>query len=252
MAELEAVTFDFWGTLFEWNGWAADVRRRSVRDFVSRHRADLSAEVVDAAFAAGVSAQDRAWRQSNHFGPAAIIEHFLAELRLETPVEARAALQRLIEDPVPERVLTPIAGVEDAIQRLRERGLRLGIVCDSGMMVGRVLRGQLERSGLARHFEAGALAFSDEVGVTKPRPEIFRRALGALGVEPGQAAHIGDLRFTDMAGAHALGMRSVRFRGFNDDTGDGPEGDATIDSYDELEAALGLPAQHRVSPETRK
>ena len=48
MAELEAVTFDFWGTLFEWNGWAAEVRRQSVRDFVAEHRAGLSIEVVDA------------------------------------------------------------------------------------------------------------------------------------------------------------------------------------------------------------
>jgi len=162
------------------------------------------------------------------------------QLRLEAPEESRAELQRLIEDPVPDRVLTPIAGVVAAIGRLRERGIRLGIVCDSGMMVGRVLRGQLERSGLARHFEAGALAFSDEVGVTKPRPEIFRRALAGLGARPGEAAHIGDLRFTDMAGARALGMRAVRFRGFNDDTGEGPEGDVAIDSYADLEAALGL------------
>jgi FMN phosphatase YigB (HAD superfamily) len=237
---LKAVTFDFWGTLFEWNGWAAEVRREAVREFVARHRAELSSEVVDAAFAAGVAAQDAAWRRSNHFGPAAIIEHFLAELRLEAPAESRAELQHLIEDPLPGRVLTPIAGVDAAITRLRERGIRLGIVCDSGMMVGRVLRGQLQRTGLARHFEADALAFSDEVGVTKPRPEIFRKALAGLGAGPAEAAHVGDLRFTDMAGARALGMRAVRFRGFNDDTGEGPEGDATIDSYAELEAALGL------------
>lgn len=237
---LRAVTFDFWGTLFEWNGWAAETRRMAVRDFVARHRAELSHQVVDAAFAAGLAAQDAAWRRSNHFGPAAIIEHFLAELRLEAPPDSRAELQRLIEDPVPERALTPIAGVEDAITRLRDRGIRLGIVCDSGMMVGRVLRGQLERTGLARHFEPAALAFSDEVGVTKPRPEIFRKALAGLATEPTQAAHVGDLRFTDMAGARALGMRAVRFRGFNDDTGEGPEGDVAIDSYADLEEALGL------------
>jgi FMN phosphatase YigB (HAD superfamily) len=237
---LRAVTFDFWGTLFEWNGWAAEVRRKAVRGFVARHRAELSPEVVDAAFAAGIAAQDAAWRRSSHFGPAAIIEHVLAELRLEAPADSRAELQRLIEDPLPERVLTPIAGVESAISSLRDRGIRLGIVCDSGMMVGRVLRGQLERTGLARHFEPDALAFSDEVGVTKPRPEIFRKALAGLGAGPAAAAHVGDLRFTDMAGARALGMRAVRFRGFNDDTGEGPEGDATIDSYAELEAALGL------------
>jgi FMN phosphatase YigB (HAD superfamily) len=237
---LKAVTFDFWGTLFEWNGWAAEIRRQAVRDFVARHRAELSPQVVDAAFAAGLAAQDAAWRTSSHFGPAAIIEHFLAELRLEAPPDSRAELQRLIEDPVPERTLTPIAGVEAAITRLRDRGLRLGIVCDSGMMVGRVLRGQLQRTGLASHFVPEALAFSDEVGVTKPRPEIFRKALAGLDTAPTEAAHIGDLRFTDMAGARALGMRAVRFRGFNDDTGEGPEGDVAIDSYADLEAALGL------------
>ena len=241
MAEpLKAVTFDFWGTLFEWNGSAAEIRRKAVRDFVARHRAELSPQVVDAAFAAGIATQDAAWRRSDHFGPAAIIEHLLAELRLEAPPESRAELQRLIEDPAPDRTLTPIAGVEAAIARLRDRGIPLGIVCDSGMMVGRVLRGQLERTGLGRHFDPEAMAFSDEVGVTKPRPEIFRKALAGLGAAPAEAAHIGDLRFTDMAGARALGMRAVRFRGFNDDTGEGPEGDAVIDSYSDLETALGL------------
>jgi putative hydrolase of the HAD superfamily len=243
---LEAVTFDFWGTLFQWNQGVAEIRRAAVRDFVARHRAELSPEVVDAAFAAGVAAQNEAWRgQSRHFGPEAIIEHLLAGLRLEVPRVARAELLALIEDPEPDRRLTATSGVEAALGRLRARGLRLGIVCDSGMMVGRVLRGQLERTGLAAHFEPGALAFSDEVGVTKPRPEIFQRALEALAVRPAQAAHVGDLRFTDMAGARAVGMRAVRFRGFNDDDGEGPEGDAVIDDYRDLEAALGLgpPAQ---------
>jgi len=238
---LQAVTFDFWATLFQWNEDAGEVRRAAVREFVARHRAELSAEVVDAAFAAGVAAQNQAWRsESRHFGPEGIIEHLLAELRLEVLPESRAELRALIEDPQPDRRLAPVPGVEDALRGLRARGIRLGVVCDSGMMVGRVLRGQLQGTGLGAHFEPGALAFSDEVGVTKPRPEIFRRALGALGVQPAEAAHVGDLRFTDMAGARALGMRAVRFRGFNDDPGEGPEGDAVIDDYADLERALGL------------
>lgn len=197
--------------------------------------------MVDAAFAAGVAAQNAAWRgESRHFGPEGIIEHLLAELRLEVRPESRAELQALIEDPEPTRRLTPVAGVEEAVRRLHARGLRLGVVCDSGMMVGRVLRGQLERTGLSAFFVPEAVTFSDEVGVTKPRPEIFRRALEALGVEPAAAAHVGDLRFTDMAGALALGMRAVRMRGFNDDPGEGPEGDAVIDDYADLERALGL------------
>jgi FMN phosphatase YigB (HAD superfamily) len=107
-------------------------------------------------------------------------------------------------------------------------------------MVGRVLRERLQRAGLLRHFEPGSLAFSDEVGVTKPRPEMFLTALRALGSKPGDAAHVGDLRLTDIAGARALGMRAVRYRGFNDDRGEGPEGDVVIDDYRELPGALGL------------
>ena len=239
---LRAVTFDFWGTLFQWNDGNAELRRAAVREFVGRHRAELSGEVVDAAFAAGVRAQDRAWRaEARHFGPDSILEHLLAELRLEVPAEERAPLLAVIEDPAPDRRLEPVPGAAAAAARLRARGLRLGIVCDAGMMVGRVLRRHLEQSGMAAHFEPAALAFSDEVGVTKPRPEIFRRALAALGADPSEAAHIGDLRFTDVAGARALGMRTVRFRGFNDDSGEGPEADAVIDDYAGLEQALGLP-----------
>jgi putative hydrolase of the HAD superfamily len=61
-------------------------------------------------------------------------------------------------------------------------------------------------------------AFSDEVGVYKPDPAIFARALTSLGDVPAdRALHVGDLRRTDIAGARAIGMTSVRYRGANDD-----------------------------------
>ena len=57
-------------------------------------------------------------------------------------------------------------------------------------------------------------SFSDEVGWYKPAPEIFRHALDGLGgVAPERAAHVGDLRRTDVAGARAMGMTAVRYRG---------------------------------------
>lgn len=217
-----------------------EIRKEAVRSFVARHRGELPPEVVDEAFQAGIDRGTAAWKKSRHFGPEAIIEHLLAELRLEAPPEAREELRAILEDPEPEGTLEQVEGVAEAVASLSRRGLVLGIVCDSGMMVGRVLRSRLERSGLAPHFEPAALAFSDEVGVTKPRPEIFLRALNALGVRPAEAAHVGDLHFTDMAGARALGMRAVRFKGFNDDHSEGPEGDAVIDRYEDLPVALGL------------
>jgi FMN phosphatase YigB (HAD superfamily) len=65
----------------------------------------------------------------------------------------------------------------------------------------------LEQAGLRARFDA--LVISHDVGVRKPRPEIFETALAALGVEPGEALHVGDNLEADVAGAAALGIRTI-------------------------------------------
>jgi FMN phosphatase YigB (HAD superfamily) len=59
-------------------------------------------------------------------------------------------------------------------------------------------------------------------------------------VAPANAAHVGDMRRTDVAGARALGMRAIRFRGFSDDTGEEPEADLVLEDLAALPEALGL------------
>lgn len=119
---------------------------------------------------------------------------------------------------------------------LRGEGLVLGIVCDAGLTGGAILREFLAGKGLLEHFSGWG--FSDEVGAYKPDPRIFDAALGSLGAAPGEAAHIGDLRRTDIAGARAMGMRSIRYRGLADDPGPGPEGDFVLDDHRELPALI--------------
>jgi putative hydrolase of the HAD superfamily len=106
--------------------------------------------------------------------------------------------------------------------------VRIGIVCDVGMTPSTALRAHLRRHGLLEHFTHWS--FSDEVGVYKPAPEIFEHALTGLGrVAPDRAAHVGDLRRTDVAGARAMGMTAVRYTGvFDDDTVDLPEADHVV------------------------
>jgi FMN phosphatase YigB (HAD superfamily) len=119
--------------------------------------------------------------------------------------------------------------------------VRIGIVCDVGFMPSWRLRDELGRHGVLGCFDHWS--FSDEVGVYKPDARIFRHALAGLGhVEPHRAAHIGDIRRTDMAGARNMGMRAVRFAGVHDDDDEtsGPEGDAVVTDYGALLPALGL------------
>ena len=70
---------------------------------------------------------------------------------------------------------------------------------------------------------------------------IFDHALGGLGVDAAHAAHVGDLRRTDVAGARAMGMVAVRYTGvFDDDTQPEPEGDHVVDHHAKLPAVLGI------------
>lgn len=65
----------------------------------------------------------------------------------------------------------------------------------------------LESSGLRERLDG--VAISHDVGVRKPRPEIFAAALAALGVPAAEALHVGDDLAADVAGAAALGIRTV-------------------------------------------
>jgi FMN phosphatase YigB (HAD superfamily) len=67
---------------------------------------------------------------------------------------------------------------------------------------------------------------------------MFLRALDGIGVRAERAAHVGDLRRTDIAGARATGMGTVRFRGVYDDTSDVPDADVVIEAMSELVPAL--------------
>ena len=80
------------------------------------------------------------------------------------------------------------AGAAEAVRRLAGRGVRLGIVSNTGRTPGVVLRRVLERHSLLAYFSA--ISYSDEVGVRKPDAKIFELTLGRLGVAAGRALQV--------------------------------------------------------------
>jgi putative hydrolase of the HAD superfamily len=90
-----------------------------------------------------------------------------------------------------------------ALEALRGLGLRLAVVSNSNGTVARLL----EALDLARRVDA--VLDSAVVGVEKPDPRIFRVAAAALGVEPGEAVHVGDLYSVDVLGARAAGIPAI-------------------------------------------
>lgn len=181
----------------------------------------------------------QSWHKNQQFLSAQAAEHAIEQLGFEVPPDVRVALVDAFGRAGEGAELHLVAGIADCIRDLAGRGVKLGIVCDVGFTPSRTLLAFLDSQGVLRAFDA--VAFSDEVGVYKPDPAIFEHALAGMGVSPDEAAHVGDLRRTDIAGGRALGMRTVRFVGVNDDDSQPePEADHVIDDYGQLPAVLGL------------
>ena len=135
-------------------------------------------------------------------------------------------------------VVAPVADAADVLSAVAATGVAVGIISDTALATGRHLRTYLDAYGILQHVTFAA--FSDEVGVYKPDPAIFAAALDGLGIgDPATAAHVGDLKRTDVAGARAMGMSTVRFRGVVDDPEDGAEADHVIDRLADLPRVLG-------------
>jgi len=238
---LEAVTFDLWHTILEES--LGEMRGRQVDGFariLAEAGHPTSRDAIRAAFARSWSRFEERWAANEgpytHVHAARDIVEDLGVPPADGLPDRLAAAFDEVGLATPFRVAPGIGSCLDA---LRVAGLRLGLVCDVGMIGASVLRKRLDREGLLARFEA--LGFSDETGWYKPAAGAFLPVLGALGVgDPGRAAHVGDRRETDVAGARALGMIAVRYTGFRDDEGDGPEADVVVASHEALPAALGL------------
>ena len=241
---ITTLTFDLWNTLYSADGGAGDI--------VRPHRLALLAEILASrgvhpteeefrqAYRAGFDAYMASWTNGAHFGAredvAFILDYFHAR-------EARTAAEhgdfradrprhggRLV--PGPARAG---CGVRETVPVLAVEGYRLGIISDTSLTPGRVLRDFLKKDGLLDCFST--LTFSDETGFPKPDPRMFEVTLTGLGSRPAEAAHIGDTPRTDVAGARAVGMTTIRCAGAVDQSGE-PEADFVIRDHREIPGIL--------------
>jgi putative hydrolase of the HAD superfamily len=106
-----------------------------------------------------------------------------------------------------------------ALESLRERGYRLGVLSNFDSRLHPLLRGL----GIDDFFES--VTTSWEAGAAKPDPRIFRAALERMNVGPARALHVGDSRTEDYEGARSAGLRAVLL----DRDGNAPDADRVRD-----------------------
>jgi putative hydrolase of the HAD superfamily len=244
--QLDAVTFDYWDTLVRTSyGATREARRATLLPVLASMGHEIPVEQIDEVFDRTFAIYTEHWHDNRpftaHQGGQAVVE--LLALGLTTD-QNEAVIEAFVTGAAGQE-LELTDHIEETLVALKERGLRLGIVCDVGLTPSNVLRDYLAARGVLDLFDHWS--FSDEVGCYKPAREIFEHALAGLGgVAPERAAHVGDLRRTDIAGARAMGMTAVRYRGANDDPAALdvdpllPEGDHVLDDHRDLIPTLGL------------
>lgn len=103
-----------------------------------------------------------------------------------------------------ESSLLPYPHVHLTLHQLMRRGLKLAVVSDAPREPA-----WLRLVSLNLHHVFDEVVTFEDTGARKPDSAPFRAALDRLGVIPGEALMIGDWPDRDMAGAAALGMRTV-------------------------------------------
>jgi HAD superfamily hydrolase (TIGR01549 family) len=242
-ASIITLTFDFWNTLYSADdGGMSPVgprRMYALREVLALGGVSPSDDDLQRAYHAGFDAYMRAWTGGRHYGASEQVLHFLTFFGVVPEVlphdaVAQAALE--IEEASLLADLRLLPGALETIPRLASSGYRLGIISDTSLTPGRILKRFLERDGLLGCFSA--LTFSDETGYPKPDSRMFTRTLEALAAEPSQAAHVGDTPRTDIAGAKALGMTAIRYSAAADQE-EPPPADYVISDHREIPAILG-------------
>ncbi len=89
---------------------------------------------------------------------------------------------------------------------LRYRGYRTAVVTNA-IFPSSLFGPKVNELGLAGYIDA--FVSSADVGLAKPNPGPFLRALAELKVAPQDAIFVGDMVATDIAGARAAGMRAI-------------------------------------------
>ena len=192
---IEAVLFDWGGTLATWHDIDLYDVWRSVARLVDEERADeLAAKLV--------AAEESVWLRSRDEHRSSTLEEvcLLAEVELTADALTEYDLQWH-----PHTELAPDAA--DTLRELRARGLKIGILSNT-IWPRRRHEEIFARDGVLDLID-GAV-YTSEVPWTKPHPEAFRAAMTAVGLtEPARCLFVGDRLFDDVWGAQNVGMRAA-------------------------------------------
>ena len=220
MAGITAVTFDLWQTLLldrpEVGRIRTQARLEGARQALLEVGRRFEPERIEEAYRSGVR-QCQVIREGGldiSFSEQVkiFVNSISPDLFSQIPDSTFQAIATAYSESFVEHPAVPHPAGVNVLRGVRDMGLRVGLISNTGMTPGILFRRFLEEHGMLEYFDV--LTFSDEVGYSKPSPEIFAITLEKLGATPSQTVHVGDHVFNDVAAARACGLKTVWIEGF--------------------------------------
>jgi putative hydrolase of the HAD superfamily len=192
---VDAVIFDWGGTLTPWRPIDYRNEARALASFAEPDRVE---EVAEAILAAGAQMWGRS-RDEHRSGTLAQ----LCELAGVVPTDEAIAAYRAFWEPA----TTTDPDVRPLWEGLRAAGVKVGVLSNT-IWPRDWHREFFARDGVLELVDGDV--YTSELEWTKPDRRAFEAALAAVGVDDaGRAAYVGDRLFEDVWGPAQLGMRTI-------------------------------------------
>lgn len=200
--EFPVILFDAAGTLFHAN----PSYEKIYRSVLARHGIEKSDQEMDQLFLSVVRKFNELSESDDSFElhPRLWPETFVELLNLEDS-KAKALSAALAEAVSSEAKMVIAQSTEDICLLLKDRGYRLGMISNWNGILSDVVRDQ----DLLPFFDS--IVTSLDIGVAKPRKEIFAAALEDLDLDASRAVYVGASFAADMVGAQRAGLQRILY-----------------------------------------
>ncbi len=94
-----------------------------------------------------------------------------------------------------------LPGAIDILKYLTRKEYRIGLLTNG---ISEIQRSRIDLSGITPYIHC--MTVSEELGLSKPDPRIFRHAMDRCGTRKEEVLYVGDSVTSDMAGANAVGI----------------------------------------------
>ncbi|HTY90511.1 MAG TPA: HAD family hydrolase [Methanocella sp.] len=216
MKPIDTVTFDVWNTLLVHEFYDDRVRlarigrvETALRDAGFR----FTMEEVSNAYEHSEACLSGLWRDERDASLDGHVALLLDGLGLEADEPNKNILRKPYADALLDFKPLMVDGAPEALESLKNKGFRIGIISNTGRTPGETIRRVLDGYGILKYFNA--TVFSNEVGYIKPNRRIFERALAGLGSEASRTVHVGDSVLLDIYGAREAGMSAILFNKYS-------------------------------------